>query len=202
MAALSPEAARRRFPDPAVERVAGVYAIHNRLTRAAYVGSSRDLGRRFAEHRFRLEAGLHGAAGLQADWRRFGAEAFEWRVLRALAPDDALLELHERAEMLRLDAFGHGYNRRVDVFRGDSALLDRLRALLESQPWWARSLGLARRRALAAFARELAARGVDASLGPALAAWYADDLDHLARYPDAQGPRLWPRPLRPAAPWR
>jgi hypothetical protein len=202
MPAASPEPPAARFPDPAVERVAGVYAIRNRLTGAAYVGSSRDVGRRLAEHRFALEAGRHGADSLQADWRRLGAAAFEWRVLRALAPDDALLELHERAEMLRLDAFVSGYNRRADVFRGESAPLARLRALFEAQPRWARWLGLARRRALDAFGRELASRGVDPALGPAVAAWYAEDLDHLARYPGARGPRLWRRPLRPAARWR
>jgi hypothetical protein len=196
MAAASPEPPSARFPDPAVERVAGVYAIRNRLSGDAYVGSSRDIGRRFAEHRFRLEAGLHRAAGLQADWRRLGADAFEWRVLRALAPDDALLELNERAEMLRLDSFARGYNRRADVFRGESAPLARLRALLAAQPRWARLLGLAGRRALAAFARELAAHGVDASLAGPLAAWYAGDLAHLARYPGARGPRLWRRATR------
>ena len=202
MAAALPEPPSPRFPDPALERVAGVYAIRNRLTGAAYVGSSRDVGRRFAEHRFALEAGLHRAAGLQADWRRLGADAFEWRLLRALASDDALLELNERAEMLRLDAFARGYNRRADVFRGESGPLVRLQALLAGQPRWARLLGLARRRALAAFARELGGSGVDASLSAGLAAWYADDLAHLARYPGARGPRLWRRPLRPAAPWR
>ncbi len=202
MAALSPEAAPARLPDPALERIAGVYAIRNRLTGAAYVGSSRDVGRRFAEHRFRLEAGLHGAVGLQADWRRSGPDAFEWRLLRALAPDDGLLELHERAEMLRFDAFASGYNRRTDVFRAGSAPLARLQAALAWQPRWARLLGLARRRALAAYGRELTAQGVDASLAASLAAWYACDLAHLARYPGARGPRLWRSPLRPVPPWR
>ena len=202
MSAPSPEPRPARLPDPALERIAGVYAIRNRLSGAAYVGSSRDIGRRFAAHRFRLEAGLHGATALQADWRRCGAGAFEWVVLRACPPDDALLELHERAEMLRLDAFAHGYNRRTDVFRGVAGPLARLRALLAAQPRWARLLGLARRRARAALAQEFAAQGVVASLCGPLAAWYASDLAHLARYPGADGPLLWRRSLPRAAPWR
>lgn len=180
-------------PDPARERVAGVYVIRCRANGAAYVGSSRDVGRRFAQHRFALEAGVHGSERLQANWRRFGADAFEWRLVRALPPDDGLLELHERAEMLRWDAFAAGYNRRADVFRGPSPFLARLTALLDAQPWWARRLRLARRRARAAFAAELRALGLEPDAARRLAAWYDEDRAHLERYPAAQGPRLWRR---------
>lgn len=59
----------------------GVFAIRNTLNQRVYVGGSRNLEGAMNRARFELTSGAHRNAALQADWKRFGAEAFRFDVL-------------------------------------------------------------------------------------------------------------------------
>lgn len=87
---------------------AGVYSIANTANGRAYVGSAQDVVTRFAGHRRDLRLGRHHSVKLQRAWNKYGASAFEFKVLLLCAPG-ALLLFEQRA----IDAFDSvksGYN--------------------------------------------------------------------------------------------
>ena len=59
----------------------GVYAIRNTENQRVFVGGSRNLQGAINRHRFELANGSHRNAALQADWKRLGAQAFDFEVL-------------------------------------------------------------------------------------------------------------------------
>lgn len=87
----------------------GVYAILNMTNGKMYVGSAVDVGYRWRKHRECLDRGSHHSIKLQNAWRKYGADAFTWRVVEVL--DDAA-QLVPR-EQFWLDYFNtvrRGYN--------------------------------------------------------------------------------------------
>ncbi len=96
----------------------GVFVIRNTVNQRVYVGASRNLEGAMNRHRFELAAGSHRNAELLADWKRFGAETFQFEVLdrveQRTAPDvdyDAELATLLELWQLELPCFGPtGYN--------------------------------------------------------------------------------------------
>ena len=68
-------------------RPMGVYQIRNLINGKTFIGSSLDLPGKFNSHRFQLACGSHVAAALQADWQKYGADAFAFEVLEYLNPE-------------------------------------------------------------------------------------------------------------------
>ncbi|MGE3840053.1 MAG: GIY-YIG nuclease family protein [Vicinamibacterales bacterium] len=89
----------------------GIYVITNVVNLKVYVGSSLNIARRAVEHRCLLNAKTHTNAHLQRAWNKYGADAFQFRVLE-LVPDDAQLLAREQAHIDALDAANgdRGYN--------------------------------------------------------------------------------------------
>jgi group I intron endonuclease len=88
----------------------GVYAITNTVNGKQYVGSSKHLGQRQAEHRLLLRKGLHPNRHLQAAFVRYGEQAFEYRILEECSPETMIAR--EQHWIDALDAICHGYNLR------------------------------------------------------------------------------------------
>jgi hypothetical protein len=105
---------------PAVTAQSGVYVIRHCPSGRVYVGSSRNIATRWANHRATLNSGRHGNRGLQADWARDGAAAFEFLVVEPLEVDDPSLEAAEQRWAAHYQLLGGGlvYNRRP-VMRPD-----------------------------------------------------------------------------------
>lgn len=59
----------------------GVYTIRNTVNQRIFVGGARNLPGAMNRHRFELTNWAHRNAELQADWKRFGAQAFSFDVL-------------------------------------------------------------------------------------------------------------------------
>jgi len=59
----------------------GVYAIHNIVNGRVYIGQTRNVSRRFKQHRRLLNMGGHSNPGLQADWKEHGEAAFKMEVM-------------------------------------------------------------------------------------------------------------------------
>lgn len=70
---------------------AGVYRIRNRVTGAAYVGSSVDIVRRVKAHVGRLRIGTHESLRLQSDWTDQGSGAFSFGLLEEVPSDEQAL---------------------------------------------------------------------------------------------------------------
>ncbi len=99
-------------------RPAGIYKIENTVDGKLLLGSSLDLDGSLERHRFMLQCESHRNAGLQADWKRLGPDAFAFEILEVVepsrAPDfdlDDELTLLELLWIDRIDAAGHrSYN--------------------------------------------------------------------------------------------
>jgi len=87
---------------------AGVYLLLNTRNGKAYVGSTRNLRTRRAEHLRKLRRGEHHSAKLQNAWRKHGAEAFEFKVLAVVEPGRLLAT--EQHWIEHYDAARSGYN--------------------------------------------------------------------------------------------
>ena len=79
---------------------AAVYEIVNTITGKSYIGSTTALPRRWNEHRSRLRKGIHPSQALQADYDKYGKDAFDYRTIQEYPSDtpthDPLLLGHEQ----------------------------------------------------------------------------------------------------------
>lgn len=73
----------------------GIYAVRHRATGRAWAGAANDLDATRNGLWHTLEDGRHLDRDLQAEWNRWGAEAFEYVVLEVLEDDLAPLVLKE-----------------------------------------------------------------------------------------------------------
>ena len=86
-----------------------IYCIIHLESRRMYVGSTVCLGSRMTYHYGLLVRDKHVNRKLRAAWKRFGASAFEFRVLQKVSERTALIEA-EQKWMDKLDAYRTGYN--------------------------------------------------------------------------------------------
>lgn len=94
----------------------GVYLIFNTRNGKAYVGSSRNIQRRWSQHRAELRGNRHFSHFLQRDWNKHGEEAFEFRVLEIVTNNRMLLA----SEQVHLDNIRAG----KDVYNSAIVILN------------------------------------------------------------------------------
>jgi group I intron endonuclease len=75
----------------ATEPRSGIYEIVNTINGKRYVGSAVAISQRWRQHRCELAKGRHNPH-LQSAWRKYGAEAFEFRVLELVSDPAKLIE--------------------------------------------------------------------------------------------------------------
>lgn len=73
----------------------GVYQIRNKLNNKVYIGSSKDIGTRWSEHKRDLRMGEHRNSHLQNAYNKYGPENFIFEVLELLDSED---EQYEREQ--------------------------------------------------------------------------------------------------------
>ncbi len=69
----------------------GVYAIVNLVEGKQYVGSSKDLRRRWRDHWNELQSNKHSNAHLQRAFNKYGEAAFEFRILQEVVSEEELI---------------------------------------------------------------------------------------------------------------
>jgi hypothetical protein len=113
---MDKKALKREYKETA--RPLGIYQIRNTVDGKVLIGTSTDLPSILNRHRAQLGFGSHRNRGLQADWNRLGAEAFEIGILDILPPSDQPgyeaaddLKALEELWLEKLRPFGeNGYN--------------------------------------------------------------------------------------------
>jgi group I intron endonuclease len=70
----------------------GIYAIEHIATGRKYIGGACDFGGRWREHKYRLRKGAHHSLHLQRAWDKYGAEAFEFKVLLRCERSELLVQ--------------------------------------------------------------------------------------------------------------
>jgi len=73
----------------------GIYKIVNRATGKCYVGSSKDIEKRWCIHRDRLTRREHHNYRLTRDWHRYGKDGFEFSIVEEV-PEAGLFEAEQR----------------------------------------------------------------------------------------------------------
>ncbi len=59
----------------------GIYRIYCTATRRSYVGQAKDIDRRWQQHRNDLNNGKHCNDELQASWKKYGDQSFQWSIV-------------------------------------------------------------------------------------------------------------------------
>ena len=72
----------------------GIYRIVNTITNRTYIGSGKNIARRFYLHRWNLNKGSHTNVHLQQSWNKHGESAFVFEGLKKCALDE--LTTHEQ----------------------------------------------------------------------------------------------------------
>jgi len=72
-----------------------VYQIVNSINGKVYVGQTTSGNLRWKKHLSALRGNYHENPNLQADFNKFGEEAFEWSIIQELSKDKEMLEQEE-----------------------------------------------------------------------------------------------------------
>lgn len=80
----------RLYVSPSGETMyqSGVYSIENTVNGNIYIGSTKNLKRRMADHCFRLRRRDHHCRHLQNAWNKYGEESFRFFVLEYCLPEE------------------------------------------------------------------------------------------------------------------
>lgn len=92
------------------EKLCGVYCIENTLNSRKYIGISRDIKRRWSEHKAELKSHTHVNQYLQSSWDKYGKENFKFYIVELC--DEELLSERERYYIKFYQTLSHenGYN--------------------------------------------------------------------------------------------
>ncbi|MCI3922338.1 GIY-YIG nuclease family protein [Paenibacillus sp. TRM 82003] len=83
------------------KRPAGVYRVVHKESGKSFVGATPDLNAMRNRLPFELNAGVSMRKELQADWKRYGAEAFAFEVLETFKPpEDGMYNLKKELERM------------------------------------------------------------------------------------------------------
>tara|TARA_R100000388_G_C7185672_1_gene130948 strand:+ start:39 stop:659 length:621 start_codon:yes stop_codon:yes gene_type:complete len=80
----------------ASQQPACIYEIINKQNNLIYVGQTVKGKYRWQSHLTYLRGGYHPNEDLQADFNKFGEEAFEWRIAKEFPKDKELLQIEEK----------------------------------------------------------------------------------------------------------
>lgn len=94
--------------------IQGIYQIKNLITSKVYVGSSKNIYKRWQDHRRNLRLNKHHSPYLQASWNKYGEDCFKFSILEKVADIDKLFG-RESEWIVKLKSINvdHGYN--IDV---------------------------------------------------------------------------------------
>lgn len=95
----------------------GIYTITNKINGKVYVGQSRDIVRRWREHKNDLNDNKHCNYKLQTDWNIYGADNFEFNLIYIIDGScggekvkDNIRIVLEDIYIERYDLINNGYN--------------------------------------------------------------------------------------------
>lgn len=60
------------------DKICGIYCIENKINNKKYIGMSRDIKRRWSEHKTELNTHTHVNQYLQSSWGKYGKDNFDF----------------------------------------------------------------------------------------------------------------------------
>jgi hypothetical protein len=103
---------------------AGIYSITNTVTGRVYIGSTMKFCTRWTAHRTSLRGDRHPNRQLQADWNRYGEQAFTFEIVEVVENFSLLLSKEKEWAAHHED---HLYDRKRDFMHTLEVFTDRLR---------------------------------------------------------------------------
>lgn len=81
----------------------GIFIIQSKLTNKYYLDTSQNLKGKMNRDRFQLEAGSHRNQELQEEWKQYGSDNFEIKVLENLKydKDESKTDYSEELEIMK-----------------------------------------------------------------------------------------------------
>lgn len=98
----------------------GIYVIEHVASGRCYVGSSSNVNVRWSQHRYCLTRITHMNKKLQNAWTKYGADAFEFRLITTCSEGDLLEQ--ETAWIGKLDSVRSGFNISAIAGRGRAGI--------------------------------------------------------------------------------
>jgi group I intron endonuclease len=96
--------------------IQGIYAIQCTVNGKMYVGSSKNIAKRWFAHKRSLQNGTHDNIKLSNAWNKHGESNFVWLILECVS-DASMLTTREQYWLDEYDAYNSGYNRTKMVNR-------------------------------------------------------------------------------------
>lgn len=81
-------------------KTAGLYKIINKVNGKKYVGSSNNVKKRWRDHKSLLRRGVHHNIHLQSAYNKYGAQNFEYELLKEVEEEQLLQEEQELLDKL------------------------------------------------------------------------------------------------------
>ena len=91
-----------------MDTICGIYMIRNVVNGKVYVGKSFDIKKRWANHRYELNKGIHVNNHLQSAWNKYGEDSFEFSIIEECSEDE--LSNKEIYWIKKMNAYRNGYN--------------------------------------------------------------------------------------------
>lgn len=88
--------------------ICGIYKIKNMLNGKIYIGQSKNIHKRWSQHKRLLDHGTHHSYKLQNAWNKYGSESFEFEIIERC--DEENLNEIEIAYIKKFNAQKQGYN--------------------------------------------------------------------------------------------
>lgn len=88
-------------------QICGVYKITHIASGKSYIGISKNIERRWTQHRSWVNTGKRKSA-IYAALQKYGIDAFSWQIIEQCQPDQ--LEIREQHWIAVFDTFRNGYN--------------------------------------------------------------------------------------------
>lgn len=120
--------------NPVMEPICGIYMIKNIVNGKIYIGKSFDVKKRWSNHKYELNKGVHVNNHLQRAWNKYGEQNFEFSVVEECNKDD--LSNKEIYWIKEMDAYRNGYNQTEG---GEGAHLPedvKIKIGSASKEWW------------------------------------------------------------------
>jgi group I intron endonuclease len=86
----------------------GVYLIRCKPTGKVYVGSSKNMEKRWTQHRVLLNRNQHHSFKLQSAWNKYGENAFQFEIVEEVI--GGFVTVVEQAYINSFDSFVNGFN--------------------------------------------------------------------------------------------
>ena len=111
----------------------GIYAIEHAASGKLYIGSSKDIAKRWKIHRCLLSKGTHHSPHFQAAWSKYSADAFTFRVLIRCAVEHLIMFEQRCIDGYQSFKRDKGYNARREAasqlgMKHSAAALAKMRA--------------------------------------------------------------------------